>query len=178
MVGLLLACIHHFPYAEHHGAAIALGNVIGAVACRNELFLRGVFWLVVKLFQKVSSYPDSPLSPMLHHTDIWLQWTPLWFRIFWTAFLQHIGGIHSGCATSSIAWFIYVVVRNFQTRTADHIPIVVLVWGIITVIVSLIVLIAAAPWIRHYHHKYVLIALIVRCDLTLITALSIHYQFL
>ena len=62
MVGILLACIHHFPYAEHHGAAIALGNVIAAVACRNELFLRGVFWLVVKLFQKVGDYHNSPLA--------------------------------------------------------------------------------------------------------------------
>ena len=41
------------PYAEKHGAAIALGNIVAAVACRNEMFLRAVFWVVVKLFQKV-----------------------------------------------------------------------------------------------------------------------------
>lgn len=53
MVGIVVACKRKFPYAEHHGAALALGNILASVACRNELFLRGVFWLVVKLFQKV-----------------------------------------------------------------------------------------------------------------------------
>ena len=53
MVGILLACLHKFPYAEKHGAAIALGNIVAAVACRNELLLRGLFWVIVKLFQKV-----------------------------------------------------------------------------------------------------------------------------
>ncbi|PSR84041.1 hypothetical protein PHLCEN_2v5543, partial [Hermanssonia centrifuga] len=52
MVGIFLACIHHFPYAEHHGAALALGNIVSAVACRNELFLRYLFWVIVKVFQK------------------------------------------------------------------------------------------------------------------------------
>ena len=54
MAGILVACLHHFPYAEKHTAALALGNILAAVACRNELFLRYLFWLVVKLFQKVS----------------------------------------------------------------------------------------------------------------------------
>lgn len=53
MVGILLACLRRFPYAEKHGAAIALGNIMAAVACRNELFLRYFFWVIVKLFQKV-----------------------------------------------------------------------------------------------------------------------------
>ena len=53
MVGIFVACIHHFPYAEHHGAALALGNIVSAVACRNELFLRYLFWVVVKVFQNL-----------------------------------------------------------------------------------------------------------------------------
>ena len=56
-VGILLACLHKFPYAEKHGAAIALGNIVAAVACRNELFLRCLFWIIVKLFQKVCQTP-------------------------------------------------------------------------------------------------------------------------
>lgn len=56
MVGIVLACLHKFPYAEQHGAAMALGNIVAAVACRNELFLRCVFWIVVKVFQKVRVY--------------------------------------------------------------------------------------------------------------------------
>ena len=53
MVGIVVAACHHFPYAERHVAAAALGNILAAVACRNEFFLRYLFWVVVKLFQKV-----------------------------------------------------------------------------------------------------------------------------
>lgn len=59
MVGIFVACIHHFPYAEHHGAALALGNIVSAVACRNELFLRYLFWVIVKIFAKVSAFLPS-----------------------------------------------------------------------------------------------------------------------
>ncbi|PSR81910.1 hypothetical protein PHLCEN_2v6205 [Hermanssonia centrifuga] len=132
MVGIFLACIHHFPYAEHHGAALALGNIVSAVACRNELFLRYLFWVIVKVFQK---------------------WTPLWVRIFWTGFLQHIGGIHAGSAASGVAWFIFIVVRSFQNHVAKHTPKIVLGWGVITVATCAITMFAAAPWIRANHHN-------------------------
>ncbi|KAJ3536261.1 hypothetical protein NM688_g6862 [Phlebia brevispora] len=132
MVGVVVACTHHFPYADKHFAALALGNILAAVACRNEFFLRYLFWVVVKLFQK---------------------WTPLWFRIAWTAFLQHIGGIHSGSAASGVAWFIFAVVRNFQNHAHKHIPKAVLGWGVITVSFVGITMIAAFPWIRAIHHN-------------------------
>ncbi len=79
--------------------------------------------------------------------------TPLWIRIFWTGFLQHIGGIHSGCAASGIAWFIFTVVRAFQHHVEKHTPKVVLAWGIIGIVVTVVTMIAAAPWIRANHHK-------------------------
>ncbi|PSR79921.1 hypothetical protein PHLCEN_2v6822 [Hermanssonia centrifuga] len=132
MIGILLACLHKFPYAEHHGAAIALGNLVAAVASRNEFFLRYLFWVVVKIFQK---------------------WSPLWLRISITAFLQHIGGIHSGCATSGIAWFIFIVVRAFQNHAIQNTPKVILAWGIIATVITVVAAIAAAPWIRHNHHN-------------------------
>ena len=53
MVGILVACLHKFPYAEKHAPALALGNFVACVACRNEFFLRYLFWTVVKIFQKV-----------------------------------------------------------------------------------------------------------------------------
>ena len=76
-------------------------------------------------------------------------------RIFWTGFLQHVGGIHSGCAASGIAWFIFLVVRAFQTHVAKHTPKAVLGWGVITVSVCFLTMISATPWIRLRHHKYV-----------------------
>ena len=42
MVGIVVACTHHFPYAEQHGAALALGNILAAVFCRNEFFNRNL----------------------------------------------------------------------------------------------------------------------------------------
>ncbi len=83
----------------------------------------------------------------------WLQWTPLWVRIFWTGFLQHIGGIHAGSAASGVAWFIFIVVRSFQNHVAKHTPKIVLGWGVITVATCAITMFAAAPWIRANHHK-------------------------
>lgn len=56
MVGIVVACTRHFPYADKHYAALALGNILAAVACRNEFFLRYLFWVVVKLFQKVRPF--------------------------------------------------------------------------------------------------------------------------
>ena len=54
MIGLLIACLNKFPYADKHGAALALGNFTASVACRNEFFLRYfLFYPVVWTFQKV-----------------------------------------------------------------------------------------------------------------------------
>ena len=54
MIGIVVACCHKFPYAEKHGAALALGNFTASVACRNEFFLRYfLFYPVVWTFQKV-----------------------------------------------------------------------------------------------------------------------------
>lgn len=56
MIGIVVACARHWQYAEKHAAALALGNLTAAVACRNEFFLRYfVYWPLVKAFQKVSA---------------------------------------------------------------------------------------------------------------------------
>jgi hypothetical protein len=60
MVGIVVACTTAFPYANNHAAAIALGNLTAAVACRNEFFLRYfVYWPLVHAFQKVSDILTS-----------------------------------------------------------------------------------------------------------------------
>ena len=84
-----------------------------------------------------------------------LQWTPLWWRIFLTALVQHVGGVHSGCAASGVAWLAYSVVRAFQRHARQHTPAVVLAWAVVTLAVAVVVMVAAMPSIRHYHHKYV-----------------------
>lgn len=84
-----------------------------------------------------------------------MQWTPLWWRIWLTAFLQHLGGIHSGCAVSGFAWLVYSVTMLFQHHEALHVRNVTLAWGVITCVVLFVVALAAMPWIRERHHKYV-----------------------
>ncbi|KAI0785404.1 hypothetical protein BC629DRAFT_1593878 [Irpex lacteus] len=134
MIGIIVAACGKFPYAEAHGAALALGNITASVACRNEFFIRYfLYWPLVHAFQK---------------------WSPLPVRIFLTGFLQHLGGIHSGCATSGIAWFIYTVVRTFQHRHVKNTPPAVLAWGVLGVVITVITMVAAAPWIRAHHHNF------------------------
>ena len=154
MLGLLLVCLDMFPYAKTHAPAIALGNIVAAIAVRNELFLRYLFWFIVKIFRKVS--PNLRPERMHRIIDASIgQWSPLWWRIFWTALLQHIGGIHSACAISSVAWFVYVVVRAFQHYAENHTPKVVLAFGVVTTVATGLVVVTALPWIRKAYHKCV-----------------------
>lgn len=150
LVGIILAATDHFPYAKRHSAAITLGNILATCAVRNEFFLRCVFWILVKLFQKVSQ--SSLLS--FFSTKYVLKWTPLWWRVTLTAFLQHLGGIHSGCAVAGFAWIVYTVYLLFQNHVALHVRNVTLAWGVITSVVLFVVAFAAMPWIRERHHKY------------------------
>ncbi|EKM50039.1 uncharacterized protein PHACADRAFT_105487 [Phanerochaete carnosa HHB-10118-sp] len=134
MIAIVVACTHYWGYAENHAAALALGNLTAAVACRNEFFLRYfIYWPLVWSSAK---------------------WTPLWWRNFLTAFIQHIGGIHSGTAAAGVAWFMFLVIRTFQHHVAKHTPAVVLAWGIITLVVVWVTMVAAAPWIRAHHHNF------------------------
>ena len=126
---------------------------MASVACRNEFFIRYfLYWPLVHLFQKVNILYIFQSSDANHHSST-IQWSPLPIRIFLTGFLQHLGGIHSGCATSVIAWFIYAVVRTFQHRHIKNTPPAVLAWGVLGVVITVITMVAAAPWIRAHHHK-------------------------
>lgn len=98
-----------------------------------------------------------------------------------TGFIQHIGGIHSGCAAAGIAWFFFLVIRTFQHHVAKHTPAVVLAWGIITLVVVNVVMFAATPWIRANHHKYVissaLVCLLLRNELCFNSFFERHHRF-
>lgn len=66
---------------------------------------------------------------------------------------QHLGGIHSSCAISGIAWFILMLVNQFKIKYAYNDSL--LVFGVISVTVLFITMIAGFPWVRNTHHKYV-----------------------
>lgn len=67
--------------------------------------------------------------------------------------LQHLGGIHSGCALSGVLWLLFKVVYNFRHLDVNHDAI--LIMGVITNVAVMISALSAFPWVRNTHHKYV-----------------------
>ncbi|KAF9012494.1 hypothetical protein BDQ17DRAFT_1419878 [Cyathus striatus] len=130
IVGLILAIAGVWDYPRQYTGAFVLGNLLVAILMRNELFGRLLYLVINTLFAK---------------------WTPLWFRLGCTSVLQHLGGIHSGCAVSGFMWLVYRVVLIFIDHKDNHDS--VLIMGVITNIVVGISIISAFPWIRNTHHN-------------------------
>ncbi|KAL4074497.1 hypothetical protein V8B97DRAFT_2092582 [Scleroderma yunnanense] len=129
-VGLGFAMAGLWSYAKKYPSAFVLGNLNFAVLMRNEVFGRILYLFVNTCFAK---------------------WAPLWWRLACTSTLQHLGGIHSSCAISALAWFIYMLVNQYKMRYLLDDSI--LAFGVITIIFLFITLIAGFPWIRNNHHN-------------------------
>ncbi|XP_006461238.1 hypothetical protein AGABI2DRAFT_204879 [Agaricus bisporus var. bisporus H97] len=129
-LGILLAGVKIWTYPRKYTGAFVVGNLFTAILMRNELFGRILYLIVNTLFAK---------------------WPPLWFRLGCTSVLQHLGGIHSGCATSGFLWLIFKVVLIFLQYRDNHV--VVLMFGVLTTILVTISIASAFPWIRNTHHN-------------------------
>ncbi|KAK9268195.1 hypothetical protein L1049_010638 [Liquidambar formosana] len=129
--GLALAATGHFPYARQKATLFSIGNILALILCRSEVVLRIVFWLVVKVLGR--------------------PWVPLRLKTLITAFLQSIGGVHSGCGVSSLAWLIYALVLTLENRDNTSKEII----GVASTTLSLLCLssLAAFPLVRHLHHN-------------------------
>ncbi|KAJ3773855.1 hypothetical protein FB446DRAFT_834926 [Lentinula raphanica] len=130
MIGLGLAASGHFPYAIQQSGAMVVGNLNFAILMRNEIFGRILYWIVNTAFAK---------------------WTPLWWRLGCTSVLQHLGGIHSGCALSGVLWLLLKVVNAFRSHQLQHDA--VLVMGVVTNFAVMISALSAFPWVRNTHHN-------------------------
>lgn len=130
IIGLALAIANVWTYPRHYTGACVLGNLLMAILMRNELFGRLLYLVVNTLFAK---------------------WTPLWFRLGCTSVLQHLGGIHSGCATSGFMWLIFRVTLIFIDHKNNHDA--VLVTGVITNLLVAVSIASAFPWVRNTHHN-------------------------
>ncbi|EIM90402.1 uncharacterized protein STEHIDRAFT_51165 [Stereum hirsutum FP-91666 SS1] len=130
MIGLGLAAGGVWQYGLRYNSGIALANINVAILVRNEIFGRLLYLFVNTFFAK---------------------WTPLRFRLACTSVLQHLGGIHSGCATSGIIWILLKVVRNFVAHNSQNDAI--LVFGVVTNLALVITAMAAFPWVRNNHHN-------------------------
>nr|XP_024390480.1 adenylate-forming reductase 03009-like [Physcomitrium patens]PNR43819.1 hypothetical protein PHYPA_016202 [Physcomitrium patens] len=121
----------HWPCARDNAALLSLANVVVLSLCRNEVFLRMVFWLTVLLFGH--------------------SWVPLRLKLWITHALQNLGGIHAGCGVASLLWAVYAL-----AWLAEHIHRVpkssVAILSVVFVLL-LICCLAACPLVRHVHHN-------------------------
>jgi len=132
MIGLGLAASGHFQYGVDHAGAIAVANFNIAILMRNEVFGRLLYLLVNTLFAK---------------------WPPLWFRLGCTSVLQHLGGIHSGCALSGLGWLLYRVFYYDFRRNLHVTHDSILVMGVLTSAAVAVAALSAFPWVRNNHHN-------------------------
>lgn len=130
LAGVILAALGVFPYAENHLGSLVLGNLLMAVLMRNELFLRSLY--VIAIYGLRS-------------------WAPVPIKVAVTSILQHVGGIHSGCAVSGFGWLLYKIVDILIHRSVQHGS--VLATGIITNVAVMVSIMSAFPWVRNTHHN-------------------------
>ncbi|KAL5575278.1 hypothetical protein UlMin_016977 [Ulmus minor] len=131
IAGLILAATGNFPYARNRAALFSIANILALTLCRSEAFLRVVFWLAVTILGR------------------W--WVPVFVKTATTSLLQSLGGIHSGCGVSSIAWLIYALVLTLKDSDNTSPEII----GVASAILGLLCLssLAAFPLVRHLHHN-------------------------
>ncbi|KAK7401930.1 hypothetical protein VNO78_13800 [Psophocarpus tetragonolobus] len=131
LVALALSAAGYYPYAKTRTALFSIGNILALTLSRSEAVLRVIFWLAVKTLGR----PCVSLR----------------IKTATTSFLQSVGGIHSGCGVSSIAWLVYSLVLTFKNKEKTSPEII----GVAFTILSLILLssLAAFPLVRHLHHN-------------------------
>ncbi|KAF8855045.1 hypothetical protein BDZ45DRAFT_757790 [Acephala macrosclerotiorum] len=129
LAGIIMASLGRFPYAENHPGALVLGNLVCAILMRNELFLR--FLYIIAIYGLRS-------------------WAPMCIKLGVVSILQHVGGIHSGCALSSAAYGI-LIVDIIRHRSIQHR--VVIATGVLTNTLIIISILSAFSWIRNTHHN-------------------------
>ncbi|KAK6793274.1 hypothetical protein RDI58_006727 [Solanum bulbocastanum] len=132
IIFLILGSTGNFPYARKKAVLFSIGNIFALTLCRSEAFLRVVFWVAVSCLG-------------------W-SWIPTRIKTIVTSLLQSLGGIHSGCAISSIAWLLYALILTLNDRENTSPEIVIVAFAILSLL-SLSSL-AAFPLVRHLHHNF------------------------
>ncbi|KZT65437.1 hypothetical protein DAEQUDRAFT_523040 [Daedalea quercina L-15889] len=120
----------HWSYAYKYGGAMAVGNFNVSVLVRNEIFGRCLYGFVNFCFAK---------------------WSPLWWRLGCTSVLQHLGGIHSGCAVSGVIWITLRTVHVYVNHAVY--PNALLAWAVIANLALFITMVSGFPWVRNTHHN-------------------------
>ncbi|KAK0431881.1 uncharacterized protein EV420DRAFT_1490394 [Desarmillaria tabescens] len=80
-------------------------------------------------------------------------WPPLWFRLGISSALQHVGGIHSGCAISAVMWLIFKCSLIFHERLSLNGAI--LAFGVLTNLAVGFAMLSAMPCVFERHHRFI-----------------------
>ncbi|XP_027343316.1 adenylate-forming reductase 06235-like [Abrus precatorius] len=114
VMALALSAEGYFPYGKSRATLFSIGNILALTLCRSEAVLRVIFWLAVKTIGR-------PCVSLRIKTAI-------------TSFLQSVGGIHSGCGVSSIAWLVYSLVLTLKNKDKTSMEIIVVAFTILSLI--------------------------------------------
>ncbi|KAJ4768607.1 transmembrane protein [Rhynchospora pubera] len=131
IVALVLAATNHFAYAKKRAALFSIANILALTLCRSEALLRVVFYFSVKLLGR--------------------SWVPLPIKTAVTAILQSLGGVHSGCGVSAVAWLIYALVQTLSNSDQTSPEIIAVASAILALLCASCL--AAFPLVRHLHHN-------------------------
>jgi hypothetical protein len=152
LVTIFMCLNGKWPYARTYAGAFVLGNLQTAVLVRNEWFTRFLYLCVNTCFSKVSVIVSFPVSQHSQSLLVTAQWPPLRFRLACTSILQHLGGVHSGCALSAVVWLVFRIVQ-VSALANSRFSKPVLVTGVMTLVAVIVGIISAIPWVRNTHHK-------------------------
>jgi hypothetical protein len=57
LVGIIMTSVGRFPYAKNHLGSLVLGNLLGAILMRNELFMRFLYFIAIYGLRSVRPLP-------------------------------------------------------------------------------------------------------------------------
>ncbi|XP_050878560.1 adenylate-forming reductase 06235 [Lathyrus oleraceus] len=113
-LALALSASGNFSYGKSKATLFSIGNILALTLCRSEVALRFLFWLAVKTIGK--------------------PFVSLRVKTATTSFLQSVGGIHSSCGVSSIAWLVYSLVLTIKNNDKTSPEILAVAFTILSLI--------------------------------------------
>lgn len=131
IIGVVFTLSHHWPTGRTRAATFALTNLIVALLARNEMFLRGLYAVLLVLFKR---------------------WPPLFFRQAIATFLLHLGGFHSGFAVSGTLWLLTATIE-FARSGPKLIHPAIIAFAVLATVTLLAVICSAWPSLRQHHHN-------------------------
>jgi hypothetical protein len=67
LVGIIMAALGRFTYAEDHLGALVLGNLLSAVLFRNELWMRFLYLVCIYGLRSVCESDQAPISRLTNY---------------------------------------------------------------------------------------------------------------